>query len=353
MAENTTIEWATHTFNPWIGCAKIHVGCQNCYAEAMAGRLGVMWGPHGTRRRTAESTWRQVEKWNRKAECDCAADPRDEHWPGCPQRDRPRVFPSLCDPFEDWHGPIFDSHGDKLYVCTTGQYAGNIGDFPSGRLATMNDVRRDFFALIDSCQNLDWLLLTKRPWNVRRMWCSHVNTDGKPPSRLHRKNCWLIYSASDQSSLEDGFGHLRACSDLAQVLGMSLEPLTGPVNFAAAKLHLCHDVDWVIVGGESGPRARPCRPEWIRSIVKQCDAAGVPCFVKQLGANVVTRNDEVEDQFNILDTGWPDPHVEHDIHGHRENYQGADCRIRLRDSKGGDPDEWPEDLRVREFPRPR
>jgi site-specific DNA-cytosine methylase len=92
------------------------------------------------------------------------------------------------------------------------------------------------------------------------------------------------------------------------------------------------------------------RPEWIRSIVAQCKAAGVPCFVKQLGGNVVTRNDMVEDHFNSLDTGWPDPEVEHDIHGFRENYQGADCRIRLQDKKGGDWNEWPEDLRVREFP---
>lgn len=49
--------------------------------------------------------------------------------------------------------------------------------------------------------------------------------------------------------------------------------------------------------------------------------------------------------------GWPDPDVEHNIHGFREEYQGADCRIRLRDPKGGDWDEWPEDLRVRQFPQ--
>ena len=110
-------------------------------------------------------------------------------------------------------------------------------------------------------------------------------------------------------------------------------------------------LDWVIVGGESGGGSRPCRPEWIRAIVGQCKAAGVACFVKQMGGNVVTRNDMVEDEFSSLDTGWPDPEVEHDIHGFREEYQGADCRIRLHDKKGGTMEEWPADLRVRQYPQ--
>jgi protein gp37 len=46
MAENTKISWADHTFNPWIGCSRVHAGCVNCYAEAMAGRLNVHWGPN-------------------------------------------------------------------------------------------------------------------------------------------------------------------------------------------------------------------------------------------------------------------------------------------------------------------
>ena len=125
MAENTKIAWATHTFNPWIGCSKVHAGCQNCYAEAMSGRLGVTWGPNGIRRRTAESTWKQVEKWNRKAACNCESDHDDEHWYTCPQHERPRVFPSLCDPFEDFAAAIWDARG----------------------VTSMADVRRDFTAL--------------------------------------------------------------------------------------------------------------------------------------------------------------------------------------------------------------
>lgn len=150
--------------------------------------------------------------------------------------------------------------------------------------------------------------------------------------------------------------YLLQCRDLAAVLGMSMEPLLGPVQLQPVirdgqfENHQGINLDWVIIGGESGPGARSCRPEWIRPIIEQCREAGVPVFLKQLGANVVTRNDLIEDVFNNNETGWPDPEVEHNIHGFREDYQGADCRIRLRDRKGGDWSEWPEDLRVREFP---
>jgi len=68
-------------------------------------------------------------------------------------------------------------------------------------------------------------------------------------------------------------------------------------------------------------------------------------------ANVICRNDMVDGQFNSKSSGCPDPEVEHHIHGFREDYQGADCRIKLADAKGGDWNEWPEDLRVREFPQ--
>ena len=101
-------------------------------------------------------------------------------------------------------------------------------------------------------------------------------------------------------------------------------------------------IDWVIVGGESGPRARPCDVAWIRSIVEQCRAAKVACFMKQLGAKPIARDrwDMSEEQFVDLDAsedGWSEA--------------DGPVALRLRDRKGGDPSEWPEDLRVRGFPR--
>ncbi len=402
MGTATKIEWAEHTASPWYGCSRVHTGCINCYAEALAKRnprtLGV-WGPEGTRVASG-SFHRNVAKWHRYAVA---------------SKTRASVFPSLCDPFEGFvratsvaqeqqrinanrngqtiiggQPSIQDSQGNPLYYCDHCCKAtpGSVCCSQTTRTIQINDLRRGLFATIDACPWLDFLLLTKRPQNIRSMWCSHINTDGKPPSQLYRQNVQLIYSASDQASLDAGADHLLKCNDLCPLVGLSLEPLVGPMpklyrwlnnhelnargepvctscflptarSYAhypvpcwncGGKLKCGPRIGWVIVGGESGHGARPCRPEWIRSIVAQCKAANVPCFVKQLGGNVVTRNDMVEDHFNSLDTGWPDPEVEHHIHGFREDYQGADCRILLRDKKGGDSNEWPADLRVRELP---
>lgn len=275
MAEHTKIEWATHTFSPWIGCSHVHAGCQNCYAEILAGRLGVTWGPNGTRRRTAESTWRKVGVWNRKAQCNWAdGSCASGHGEWCPQRSRPRVFPSLCDPFEDWGGPV--------------------ADWQRG-VTTMQTSREDFFRLIDRNPNLDWLLLTKRPENVRRMW-QHKDgptladiagpipclSRGVPWSSGWRENdlrsnVWLLCSTSDQASYDAG-RETMFVTDLVPVWGFSLEPLLGPI---ALGMWEGFRPSWIIVGGESGPRARPMNISWMESIAGQCEAAGVPLFVKQ------------------------------------------------------------------------
>lgn len=119
-------------------------------------------------------------------------------------------------------------------------------------------------------------------------------------------------------------------------------------------------ISWTIVGGESGPGARPCDVAWIRSVVRQCREAGVPCFVKQVGAVVHDRNDAGFDAMSEVwadgpDAGqptnpsaWPEPIEVEDAE--YQSHQGAAVRVRLRDPKGGDPLEWPSDLRVREFP---
>lgn len=112
----------------------------------------------------------------------------------------------------------------------------------------------------------------------------------------------------------------------------------------------CTTLNWVIVGGESGPGARPFDIQWARSVIAQCKAASVPVFVKQMGSNVRDHNDTGfdgdEPESWPMSTGW----IEHDLDGTRDGYQGAPVRIHLLDRKGGDMSEWPEDLRVREFP---
>jgi protein gp37 len=333
MATETKIEWTDHTFNPWIGCTKVHAGCTHCYAESYAKRYGkAQWGPQGTRVKTSESYWKQPLKWEANAARQVIRARRE----GVPMPERPRVFcASLADVFEDWTDAMQDHRCEDL--------AG---------YQTMPDVRRDLFALIDATPHLDWLLLTKRPENVRTMYVPHLlekvrghvsQNEGDGYRIRQRSNVWIGTSISDQATADEYIPRLLQLRDLTPVLFLSVEPLLGPVDLGfdrcipnGGDMHdpstcgLAREecrclLDWVIVGGESGHNARPCNIAWIRSIVGQCKAAGVPCFVKQLGSQP---------------TGdWGS--------GDRPFFAG---HWRLRDSKGGDPDEWPEDLRVRHFP---
>ncbi|HMP07603.1 MAG TPA: DUF5131 family protein [Lacipirellulaceae bacterium] len=255
MAENSAIGWTHHTFNPWRGCQKVAPGCTNCYAEALAKRnpsvLGT-WGPQGTRVVAAAAYWREPLKWQRQA---AAAG------------ERHRVFcASLADVFEDWNGPITNARGENL-------------------LCNLADLRRRLFDLIDETPDLDWLLLTKRPENILRMTPAvRVNSQQQADDRnergeLYRRNVWLLTSVSEQATADANIPALLACRDLAPVLGVSAEPLLGPINLQAAGALAA--LDWLIVGGESGPRRRPCEVAWIVDVVDQCRAAALRCYVKQ------------------------------------------------------------------------
>jgi protein gp37 len=332
MGEATKIEWTDHTFNPWIGCAHVHAGCTNCYAEAYAKRYGrAVWGPAGTRVKTTEAYWRKPLAWNAAAEA---------------AGERRRVFcASLADVFEDWAGPIVDAKGNRLVVNASGaRFHCNAKWEPcyGERLLSLDDMRRDLLRLIDSTPALDWLLLSKRPENVRRMWpmVREAILPDVDPGEWYRANVWLGTSVSDQATADKLVPRLLECRGLCPVLFLSCEPLLGPITLpvcatcgGAGEIVEEHDpyarellgcpycmgqrsIDWVIVGGESGPHARACDLAWIRSIRDQCRAAGVPVFVKQLGRGP-------------LDT---------------------EAALRLADAKGGDWNEWPADLRVREFP---
>jgi protein gp37 len=279
MGENSNIEWTDHTFNPWRGCThataagEAHPGCTHCYAEQLSKRnpkaLGV-WGERGVRVMGTPAYWRQPLKWNEAAEREGV---------------RKRVFcASLADVLEDWQGPILDSKGRKLWRCWDNTRIEASESRPSPRWSplTMDDLRRDLFALIDATPNLDWLLLTKRPENIQRMWrqfgtFERVNPECFGLHRHRRDNVWLLTSVSNQATADALVPELLKCRHLVPVLGLSCEPLLGPINFRWRGL------DWVIAGGESGPHARPMHPDWARSLRGQCQAAGVPFFFKQWG----------------------------------------------------------------------
>jgi protein gp37 len=173
-------------------------------------------------------------------------------------------------------------------------------------------------------------ILTKRPERMRSVMQRWTDMNGRPQTNL-----WMGVSVEDQATADERIPLLLQTP--AAVRFVSYEPALGPVEFSFAMPWrmagpaLNKAIDWLIVGGESGPGARPCDVAWIRSTVEECRVAGVACFVKQLGTRPVTYHCAGRDRCTHPDCG-PVP-------------------LDIRDRKGGDPAEWPEDLRVREMPR--
>ncbi len=228
MADTTKIAWTDSTFNPWIGCAKVSEGCRNCYAERfVSGRMGRdAWGPKAERRRTSAAYWRQPHTWNRKAERDGV------------QR---RVFcGSLCDVFED--------------------------------RPDLAPIRTDLWELIRSTPALDWLLLTKRPENIRSMlpagWWARES--GYP-------NVWL---GTTVESPEVAHRIAPLAVIPAAVRFLSVEPMIGPVRLDPRSC-ISRRIDWVIVGGESGPSYRNWSVQWVRDLRADCERNGTAFFFKQ------------------------------------------------------------------------
>ncbi len=280
MAENTTIQWCDHTWNPWRGCARVSPGCDHCYAEALSRRnpavLGV-WGEDGTRPQGNAAYWRLPYRWDRTAERDGA---------------RHKVF---CGSLMD----IWEDRPDLL------------------------EPRRRVLWTAYECQCLDFLFLTKRPQNIGMLLRAATVLSTETPhdnwlnlqTRSPRPNWWLGCTVEDMPRARERIPELVAIP--ARVRFLSCEPLLEPLDLSPWLEQ--GGIRWVIVGGESnqgGATARPFDLEWCEEIVEQCRAAGVPCFVKQLGSRPVA----------------------------------AGLGLRLADRHGGIPTEWPDWLRVRQFP---
>lgn len=251
-----------------MGCTKVAPGCKHCYAEReMDHRHGkVKWGPSGTRVKTSEKYWKEPLKWSRDAGL---------------AGERQRVFcASLADVFEEWGLPIHDHKGQQLFVHA--DYT--ISAEQHGRQANLGDIRRELFKLIDNTPNLDWLVLTKRPENIRRMlpgrskcasWpdCTHPDCIADH----YYENVWFGTSVSEQESAEKNIPELLKCRDLSPVLFLSAEPLLGPID-----LFHFDRVDWVICGGESGAEFRQMMTADALSLRDQCIKYDrIPFFFKQ------------------------------------------------------------------------
>lgn len=244
MAESTGIEWADHTFNPWIGCTKVSPACDHCYAEDWAKRFkGPAWGKE--RRRTSAANWKQPLKWNREAPAFRAIHGR-----------APMVFcASLAD--------VFDNQ-------------------------VPDEWRLELWELIAQTPDLVWLLLTKRPQNIRKMLpVMDSSLPGYRPwhQRWPWPNVWFGTTVENQAEADRRIPHLLSVPAAKRFL--SSEPLLGPVDLSqcvpADDGFAGYTLDWVIAGGESGREARPSHPDWFRSLRDQCAGAGVPFLFKQWG----------------------------------------------------------------------
>ena len=344
MSEKSNIAWTDSTAGPWLICTEVSTGCGHCYSrELMLSRLQYLarkafksagftdwetrpvWGDTAPRILTRDFRGKMLAM-NRKpwienhtgkgfseAELSPGFNPQWYH--------RRRSFPSLIDWLDDMPAGMIDQDGNKLD--------------PIAVLAEFLDTLRQ-------CDQMTHILCTKRPENWRKRVeaaAEHVeafyDADSSDPLLLMWLNQWLdheppaniilLASVENQEQADKRIPQLLAIP--AACRGLSLEPLLGPVDLCLGSYYEAQevreergrlDISWVIVGGESGPDARPCRVDWIRSIVAQGKAAGVETFVKQLGSTSCA--------------------------GREDSYI-------LRHKKGGDPAEWPSDLRVQQFPK--
>ena len=308
---NTSIEWTDKVWNPVTGCTKVSAGCKNCYAERMMGR----------------------------------------NLPGMTQK----FTDVVCHP-ERLETPLHWRKPSRIFVNSMSDLFHN--DVPDEFILSC-------FQEMESISRHTYQILTKRPERARSLLSriklcdpglGWMTLDGENPVGYGGKakalfnphtwplpNVWLGVSVENQETADHRIPLLLQTP--AAVRFVSAEPLLGPVSLRwkdsvpfgiehPRHLHPKDDaarrvitdqydglreLDWVICGGESGPGARPCDIRWIRSVVEQCKASSVPCFVKQLGANAI-------DELGKM--------------------RGAMFSSR----KGGDPNEWPSDLRVQEFP---
>lgn len=282
----TNIEWTDETWNPIRGCSRVSAGCDHCYAIRQAHRQNHPGGAYeGLTKIRTRMDWSGVV----------------------------RLVPEKLDEPLKWRKPrrVFVNSMSDLF-------------HESLPFLDIDDV----FETMAEADRHTYQVLTKRPERMLE-FCQWRNQRwGRPPLA----NVWLGISVEDQRTADERIPLLLQTP--AAVRFVSYEPALGPVDFGPTWMDRdryganCIDggatIDWIIVGGESGPGARPCDVAWIRSVVQQCKAAGVPCFVKQVGSR---------------------PVVQHPMQ------VGALVDAPCADRKGGDPSEWPEDLRVREFPR--
>jgi len=262
MMAKTSIEWATDSWNPTTGCTKVSQGCKHCYAETIANRFWAKQYP-----------------------------PNED---GSPRKFTDvRVHPECLEDPLKWRKPrrvFVNSMSDLFHE-----------DMP------LEFILRVWITMAEASRHT-FLILTKRPDRMNRFvneWLPGAFGLATMSLKLLDKplpNVWLGVSVEDQKTADERIPILLQTP--AAVRFVSYEPALGPVDFKLGPYPPCKHVgcyhhishpcegcgrklgrlplDWIIMGGESGPDARPMHPDWARSVRDQCQAAGVPFFFKQM-----------------------------------------------------------------------
>lgn len=354
MSAGSGIEWTEHTWNPVSGCTRASAGCDNCYAVKQTYRLEKMG---------------QVEKYGGLT----VLNPKGE-----------RQFNGVVRCHEDaldiplkWKKPrrIFvNSMSDLFHKGVPFEFVDKV------------------FAVMALCPQHMFQVLTKRPERMAeylrdRRCMMGFKTDecvthemiqivaNLHPVQLYKRfsypmpsdvvwplpNVWLGTSTENQAAADERIPHLLRCP--AAVRFLSVEPMLGPVDLVEGGhgFLFCNEnadgtrtgIHWVIVGGESGPGARPFNVEWARTIITQCKAAGVACFVKQLGEHAMedgVPHAEIDDPAKFA-ASWRSKIKKFEGGGSLKP-DSMWLIYTFHNRKGSDPAEWPADLRVRKFPTP-
>lgn len=335
MGDGTGIQWTDATWNPlrarhletgaegW-SCGRVSPGCKNCYA----------------------STLNETQRWSRGTGLDYTVPnlERVEHYLDARTLTQPlrwkkgrRVFVcSMTDLFGEW---VTDEQLDRVFAVMaltpehTYQVLTKRPERMQAYLSKPGDELADRWHAANRAMAAPTGIVDGYGPGDRSMW--------DPPL----PNVWLGASVEDQVRADERIPLLIQTP--AAVRFLSCEPLLGRIEFADVSgrsdaveqwgQRALTGIDWVIVGGESGAGARPFDLAWARSIVEQCQTVDVAVFVKQLGAKPVD------------DPRAPTGQFRDGPNGSRE-YEYTATGVRLKHNHGGNPDEWPEELRVREWP---
>lgn len=297
MGDKTGIQWTDATWNPIVGCSVLTPGCKRCYAMKMAARIVTMARGAG-----------KVSHYEGTVE----GNGSDAVWTGAIHVAPDKIFEAPL----RWRNPR------RIFV-------NSMGDLHHEKISF--DLIDRVVRIMAATPQHTYQVLTKRAAGMNAYWDDPELAD-RIGAKMPLPNVWLGVSAERQKEADERIPHLLRTP--AAIRFVSAEPLLEPITFehipmlcatwggSARTSALSYDdeeprIDWLIVGGESGRGARKFDLTWAHGVVGQCQANGVPCFVKQMGSN---------------------PYLDGAPHA-------------LGDGHGGDPAEWPFSIRVREFPQ--